>query len=153
MKLQKKKIHNFIFVFSMLPLLILLLIAIIPKIMPNFINQVYQSYIGFTKNDLTLSGRTIQWESFFQIIKELDLSGLIHFLFFGLSWNSGKHLEGLLLIMKLYGVIPFMIYFLFTLSVFLKFKHKPYIFYSLIVLFLVFMIDGSVLYPPTLMNV
>lgn len=147
------KNSRFIILLLFLPILVVISFIALAKFSPEFINQVYNSYIGFTKTDLTFSGRTVQWYDFIQNIKNLDISGLVRFLFVGLPWNVGKHLEGLPLIMKLYGVLPFFIYTFWTVKIFLKFQRKIYISYSLIVLMLVFMIDGSVLYPPTLMNV
>lgn len=140
-------------ILSSVPLLIVILYFATPIIAPDFINQIYNAYIGFTKNDSTFSGRTTQWLEFYKVVRELDLQGVLKLNFIGLPWNVGKHLEGLPLIFKLYGFIPFTIYILFTFSIFLRFRKTTIMVYALISLFIIFMIDGSVLYPPTLMNI
>lgn len=147
-KSNKKTLYSLLLIFP----ISMLLLFVISKIFPSFINQIYNAYIGFTKNDPTLSGRTTQWSDFINCIKKLNVSGIISFIFIGLPWNYGDHLEGLPLILKLYGVFPFFTYLFFTLSNFIKFRRYIYISYALATLLLIFMVDGSVLYPPTLIN-
>ncbi len=62
-------------------------------------------------------------------------------------------MEGLFLLMKLYGVTVFSLFAAFIVSFFRKFRRLPCIGCALLVLFVIFMIDGSVFYPPTLMNI
>lgn len=147
---QIKKILIIIF---LSPIIIIILFFTLKNIFPDFASQIYNSYVGFTLNDSTLSGRTTQWSDFLLIIKDLNIKELIRFLLFGLSWDNGKHIEGLFLFMKLYGVSSFFAYLCFLISFFIRFRKLSYISYSLIVLMIIFMIDGSVFYPPTLMNV
>lgn len=125
---KKNKTLMFSLIFYAVPLFIVILLIILPSLTSEFVDQIYNAYIGFTKNDFTLSGRTIQWADFIQNIKDLDFWGSIRFIFIGLPWNVGEHLEGLPLILKLYGVIPFIVYMYFTLSIFLKFRKMLYVY-------------------------
>lgn len=148
-----QKIKKILIIIFLSPIIIIILFFTLKIIFPDFASQIYNSYVGFTLNDSTLSGRTTQWSDFLLIIKDLNIKELIRFLLFGLSWDNGKHIEGLLLFMKLYGVTSFFAYLCFLISFFIRFRKLSYISYSLIVLMIIFMIDGSVFYPPTLMNV
>lgn len=114
---------------------------------------IYNIYIGFTQSDTTFSGRTVQWTDFLSIIMTLDTGELLRFLLSGIPWNEGDHIEGLLLLMKLYGVTVFALFAAFIVSFFRKYRKLPFIGCALLVLFVVIMIDGSVFYPPTLMNI
>ena len=115
-------------------------------------DQIYRAYIGFTLTDATASGRTAQWENF--ITRFFNLSGLDFFRVWliGFPWSEAPYMEGLPLIFSLYGGITFLIYEVFLAITFSKYRRYIYIRYCLIVLFLTFQIDGTVLYPPTMMN-
>lgn len=74
-------------------------------------------------------------------------------LFVGYDWSVGGSLEGFPLIIKLYGVTYFILYFILLLSFYKDCMKTKYIKCALIALFVNFCVDGSLLYPPTLMNI
>lgn len=119
-RVRGSQVRKLVMAVSLLPFFILLLIFISNTFFSDLIEHIFEIYIGFTQSDSTFSGRTIQWDSFFSIIKSLDVSGAFRFVFFGIPWNIGRHMEGLLLLMKLYGVTVFTLFIVFIVSFFLE---------------------------------
>ena len=150
---QDRQLRLIVMAFSLLPTAVVLLALFSNSFLKGLTGYIFEIYIGFTQSDTTFSGRTVQWTDFISIILTLDTGGLFRFMFSGIPWNEGDHMEGLFLLMKLYGVTVFSLFAAFIVSFFRKFRRLPCIGCALLVLFVIFMIDGSVFYPPTLMNI
>ena len=148
-----RQLRLIVMAFSLIPAAAVLLSFFSDSFLKGMTEFIYNIYIGFTQSDTTFSGRTVQWTDFLSIIMTLDTGELSRFLLSGIPWNEGDHIERLLLLMKLYGVTVFALFAAFIVSFFRKYRKLPCIGCALLVLFVVFMIDGSVFYPPTLMNI
>ena len=150
---QDRQLRLIVMGLSLLPAAVVLLSLIPNPFLKGLTEYLYNIYIGFTQSDTTFSGRTVQWTGFFSIILTMDTGGLFRFVFSGIPWNEGDHIEGLFLLMKLIFCVNNWYITAFIVSFFWKYRKLPCIGYALLVLLVVFMIDGSVFYPPTLMNI
>lgn len=136
-----------------LPVVLLLAVLYILIFNSNFLDFIWNSYIGKTLGDTTGMGRTVQWQNLFSQIYAFDFGELMRFVFVGIPWKDAVWTEGYTYLMTYYGLISLFLFWTLLVSpVVSLFKKYKLLCLGTIALLIVFVFDTSFLFPPTLFN-
>lgn len=120
----------------------------------SLISRLNFAYIEITRGDATAGGRTTAWLRLFKFIHRLDINEFIQFLVLGVKWEKVMWTEGLTYFLTLTGVVTtgLFVSFIAIIENYLYRSKQIFVFYGVLALFIVFWIDGTYIYTPTLIN-
>ncbi|MCO7176714.1 O-antigen ligase family protein [Sporolactobacillus kofuensis] len=119
----------------------------------SFLQQAYARYMQQTISDPTGAGRTLQYASAFSQINHLTEAEFLRFLIVGLPWDEINYVEGLFYSFQMYGIFGFIGFLgIFISAIISVYKQNDLAAIGMICVLIAFMIDGSFLYPPAVMN-
>jgi hypothetical protein len=118
----------------------------------EYLVNFYSVYVLRTMSDPTGSGRVTQFLSLIQLyFKEPSFSIMTKEVLFGFPWTSSIQGEGFYLLLSKYGAIFMLVFYAFLLICSFKLMKKtPFLFVGLLSTIIVFVVDSSYNYLPTL---
>ncbi len=119
----------------------------------EFLQQLYTRYIEQTLSDPTGAGRTSELSAAIEQASALNWLHFIRFLLIGMPWNRAIYVEGLYYALQIYGLVGFLSLTGVFISAIISIYHcnKPASI-GFICVFAAFLVDGSFMYPPAMMN-
>ncbi|CAM3131807.1 hypothetical protein [Sporolactobacillus spathodeae] len=118
----------------------------------QILEQAYNQYVGRTLLDPTGNGRTEQYMYALNQMNSLSGIQLLRFIFIGFTWNEELWLEGFIYLFFNYGLFSFLsLIILLLITTGAVFKENKIESLGFISVIFDFMVDGSFVYPPSLM--
>jgi hypothetical protein len=139
--------------YSIILSLVVLTVAYFAFSRSGIMSYVWQRYFMQTVQDPSATGRTTQYGLFYSAIYGLGSTQYIQFLIRGLSWSNITYVEGIMMVLIMYG-LPALISFcmILIMPVIKLFRISKPAALGLIAVLIAFCIDNSFIYPPSLIN-